>query len=279
LGVNATISTIMGLTLTIAIGGADMPVVITVLNSYSGWALCAEGFMLNNNLMTVVGAMIGSSGAILSYIMCKAMNRSLPNVILGGYGTSSTGTGKPMEITGTHTETNVEQTVEMMQNSKNIIIVPGYGLCVAKAQYPIAELVSMLQKKGKNVRFGIHPVAGRMPGQLNVLLAEAGVPYDIVLEMDEINEDFAETDLVMVIGANDTVNSAAEEDPNSIIAGMPVLRVWKSNQVVVMKRSLGVGYAAVDNPIFFKPNTAMLLGDAKKTCDALLGKLKESYED
>ncbi|KAB7497775.1 NAD(P) transhydrogenase, mitochondrial [Armadillidium nasatum] len=278
LGVNATISTIMGLTLTVAIGGADMPVVITVLNSYSGWALCAEGFMLNNNLMTVVGALIGSSGAILSYIMCKAMNRSLPNVILGGYGTSSTGTGKPMEITGTHTETNVEQTVEMMKNSKNIIIVPGYGLCVAKAQYPIAELVSLLQSKGKNVRFGIHPVAGRMPGQLNVLLAEAGVPYDIVLEMDEINDDFPETDLVMVIGANDTVNSAAEEDPNSIIAGMPVLRVWTSNQVVVMKRSLGVGYAAVDNPIFFKPNSAMLLGDAKKTCDALLNKLKESYE-
>ncbi|KAK7073719.1 hypothetical protein SK128_014375 [Halocaridina rubra] len=278
LGATTTMSTIMGVTLTMAIGGADMPVVITVLNSYSGWALCAEGFMLNNNLMTVVGALIGSSGAILSYIMCKAMNRSLPNVILGGFGTSSTGTGKPMEITGTHTETNVEQTVEMMANAKNIIIVPGYGLCVAKAQYPIAEMVDLLKKKGKNVRFGIHPVAGRMPGQLNVLLAEAGVPYDIVLEMDEINDDFPETDLVLVIGANDTVNSAAEDDPNSIIAGMPVLRVWVSNQVIVMKRSLGVGYAAVDNPIFFKQNTNMLLGDAKKTCDALLTRLKEHYE-
>uniref|UniRef100_A0A6A7FPX7 NAD(P) transhydrogenase, mitochondrial n=1 Tax=Hirondellea gigas TaxID=1518452 RepID=A0A6A7FPX7_9CRUS len=279
LGATTAISTTMGLTLTMAIGGADMPVVITVLNSYSGWALCAEGFMLNNNLMTVVGALIGSSGAILSYIMCKAMNRSLPNVILGGYGTSSTAGGKAMEIVGEHTETTVDQTVEMLTNAKNIIIVPGYGLCVAKAQYPIAELVDLLRKKGKNIRFGIHPVAGRMPGQLNVLLAEAGVPYDIVLEMDELNEDFPSTDLTLVIGANDTVNSAAEEDPNSIIAGMPVLRVWNSEQVVVMKRSLGVGYAAVDNPIFFKPNTAMLLGDAKKTCDALLGKLKTHYDE
>jgi len=278
LGTTTALSTIMGVTLTAAIGGADMPVVITVLNSYSGWALCAEGFMLNNNLMTIVGALIGSSGAILSYIMCKAMNRSLPNVILGGYGTSSTAGGKPMEITGTHTEVNVDGTVEMIANSKNIIITPGYGLCVAKAQYPIAEMVSLLRSKGKSVRFGIHPVAGRMPGQLNVLLAEAGEPYDVVLEMEEINDDFKETDLVLVIGANDTVNSAAEEDPNSIIAGMPVLKVWLSQQVVVMKRSLGVGYAAVDNPIFYKPNTAMLLGDAKKTCDALLTKIKTHYE-
>lgn len=277
LGATTALSTIMGVTLTAAIGGADMPVVITVLNSYSGWALCAEGFMLNNNLMTIVGALIGSSGAILSYIMCKAMNRSLINVIMGGFGTSSTGTGKPKEITGTHTEVNVDGAMEHILNAKNIIITPGYGLCVAKAQYPIAELVDMLKKKGKKVRFGIHPVAGRMPGQLNVLLAEAGVPYDDVLEMDEINDDFPETDLVLVIGANDTVNSAAEDDPNSIIAGMPVLRVWKANQVIVMKRSLGVGYAAVDNPIFYNPNTAMLLGDAKKTCDALLSKLKEEY--
>ncbi|XP_055678422.1 NAD(P) transhydrogenase, mitochondrial-like [Lutzomyia longipalpis] len=275
LGATSLMSTAMGVTLTAAIGGADMPVVITVLNSYSGWALCAEGFMLNNNLMTIVGALIGSSGAILSYIMCKAMNRSLPNVILGGYGTSSTGGGKAMEITGTHTEVNVDGCVEMIRNAKNIIITPGYGLCVAKAQYPIAEMVNILKSRGKKVRFGIHPVAGRMPGQLNVLLAEAGVPYDDVLEMDEINDDFSETDLVLVIGANDTVNSAAEDDPNSIIAGMPVLRVWKSDQVVVMKRSLGVGYAAVDNPIFYKPNTSMLLGDAKKTCDALLAKIKE----
>jgi len=278
LGATTALSTIMGVTLTAAIGGADMPVVITVLNSYSGWALCAEGFMLNNNLMTIVGALIGSSGAILSYIMCKAMNRSLPNVILGGFGTDSSAGGKPMAITGTHTETNVDGTVEMITNAKNIIITPGYGLCVAKAQYPVAEMVSLLKSKGKNVRFGIHPVAGRMPGQLNVLLAEAGVPYDVVLEMEEINDDFKETDLVLVVGANDTVNSAAEEDPNSIIAGMPVLKVWLAQQVVVMKRSMGVGYAAVDNPIFFKPNTSMLLGDAKKTCDALLTKIKEHYE-
>ncbi|KAI4879671.1 hypothetical protein NFI96_032000, partial [Prochilodus magdalenae] len=292
LGSVSALSAVMGVTLTAAIGGADMPVVITVLNSYSGWALCAEGFLLNNNLLTIVGALIGSSGAILSYIMCvvrpqpphlslwlipweTAMNRSLANVILGGYGTSSTGTGKPMEITGTHTEVNVEQSVEMIKEAQNIIIVPGYGLCAAKAQYPIADLVKSLTDQGKNVRFGIHPVAGRMPGQLNVLLAEAGVPYDVVLEMDEINEDFPETDLVLVIGANDTVNSAAQEDPNSIIAGMPVLEVWKSKQVIVMKRSLGVGYAAVDNPIFYKPNTAMLLGDAKKTCDALSAKVRE----
>uniref|UniRef100_A0A674AKZ2 proton-translocating NAD(P)(+) transhydrogenase n=1 Tax=Salmo trutta TaxID=8032 RepID=A0A674AKZ2_SALTR len=278
LGSVSALSAVMGLTLTAAIGGADMPVVITVLNSYSGWALCAEGFLLNNNLLTIVGALIGSSGAILSYIMCVAMNRSLANVILGGYGTSSTGSGKPMEIVGTHTEVNVDQTVEMIKDAQNIIITPGYGLCAAKAQYPIAELVKMLQEQGKKVRFGIHPVAGRMPGQLNVLLAEAGVPYDIVLEMEEINEDFAETDLVLVIGANDTVNSAAMEDPNSIIAGMPVLEVWKSKQVVVMKRSLGVGYAAVDNPIFYKPNTAMLLGDAKKTCDALQAKVREASQ-
>ena len=278
LGTTAALSSVMGVTLTMAIGGADMPVVITVLNSYSGWALCAEGFMLNNNLMTIVGALIGSSGAILSYIMCVAMNRSLPNVILGGFGTSSTGGGKAMEITGTHTEWKVDDTVQAMVDAKNIIIVPGYGLAVAKGQYPVAELVSILRKKGKNVRFGIHPVAGRMPGQLNVLLAEAGVPYDVVLEMDELNDDFPDTDLTLVIGANDTVNSAAEDDPNSIIAGMPVLRVWKSDQVVVMKRSLGVGYAAVDNPIFFNPNTAMLLGDAKKSCDGLLSKLKEHYQ-
>uniref|UniRef100_A0A8C1II27 proton-translocating NAD(P)(+) transhydrogenase n=1 Tax=Cyprinus carpio TaxID=7962 RepID=A0A8C1II27_CYPCA len=276
LGVSG-LSTVMGVTLTAAIGGADMPVVITVLNSYSGWALCAEGFLLDNNLMTIVGALIGSSGAILSYIMCVAMNRSLPNVILGGYGTTSTAGGKPMEITGTHTEVNVEQSIEMIKEANSIIITPGWGLCAAKAQYPIADMVKMLREQGKSVRFGIHPVAGRMPGQLNVLLAEAGVPYDVVLEMDEINEDFPETDLALVIGANDTVNSAAQEDPNSIIAGMPVLEVWKSKQVIVMKRTLGVGYAAVDNPIFYKPNTAMLLGDAKKTCDSLQAKIRETY--
>ncbi|CAK8685581.1 unnamed protein product [Clavelina lepadiformis] len=273
LGTTAALSTVMGFTLTAAIGGADMPVVITVLNSYSGWALCAEGFLLNNNLLTIVGALIGSSGAILSYIMCVAMNRSLMNVILGGYGTSSTGTGKPMEITGTHTEVNADEATQIILDAENIIIVPGYGLCAANAQYPVADMVNKLTSAGKNVRFGIHPVAGRMPGQLNVLLAEAGVPYDVVLEMDEINEDFPETDLVLVVGANDTVNSAAQEDPNSIIAGMPVLEVWKSKQVIVMKRSLGVGYAAVDNPVFYKPNTSMLLGDALKTCNALQANL------
>lgn len=208
----------------------------------------------------------------------QAMNRSLANVILGGYGTTSTAGGKPMEISGTHTEINLDNAIDMIREANSIIITPGYGLCAAKAQYPIADLVKMLSEQGKKVRFGIHPVAGRMPGQLNVLLAEAGVPYDIVLEMDEINHDFPDTDLVLVIGANDTVNSAAQEDPNSIIAGMPVLEVWKSKQVIVMKRSLGVGYAAVDNPIFYKPNTAMLLGDAKKTCDALQAKVRESYQ-
>merc|ERR1711899_103212 len=278
LGTTAALSSVIGVTLTMAIGGADMPVVITVLNSYSGWALCAEGFMLNNNLMTVVGSLIGASGAILSYIMCVAMNRSLPNVILGGFGTSSTGTGEAMAITGTATVWEVDETVKAIADARNIVIVPGYGLAVAKGQYPVAEMVSLLRKKGKDVRFGIHPVAGRMPGQLNVLLAEAGVPYDVVLEMDEINDDFEETDLVLVIGANDTVNSAAEDDPNSIIAGMPVLRVWKSAQSVVMKRSLGVGYAAVDNPIFFNENNAMLLGDAKKSCDGLLAGLKAHYK-
>merc|ERR1719438_668065 len=278
LGTTATLSGVMGVTLTMAIGGADMPVVITVLNSYSGWALCAEGFMLNNNVMTVVGSLIGASGAILSYIMCVAMNRSLPNVILGGFGTSSTGGGAAKEITGTATIWDVDQTVAAMVDAKNIIIVPGYGLAVAKGQYPVAEMVALLRKKGKNVRFGIHPVAGRIPGQLNVLLAEAGVPYDVVLEMEDINDDFDDTDIVLVIGANDTVNSAAEDDPNSIIAGMPVLRVWKAGQTVVMKRSLGVGYAAVDNPIFFNQNNAMLLGDAKKSCDGLLAGLKAHYK-
>ncbi|XP_032530096.2 NAD(P) transhydrogenase, mitochondrial-like [Danaus plexippus] len=268
----AVLSGIQGLTLTSAIGGADMPVVITVLNSYSGWALCAEGFMLNNSLMTIVGALIGSSGAILSYIMCKAMNRSLPNVILGGYGVTGSGSARPEGAT--HTEMNVDSVADLVHRASSIIITPGYGLCVAKAQYPIAELVDILKGIGKKVRFAIHPVAGRMPGQLNVLLAEAGVPYDDVFEMEEINDEFPETDLVLVIGANDTVNSAAEDDPESPIAGMPVLKVWKANQVVVMKRSMGVGYAAVDNPIFYNPNTAMLLGDAKKTCDALLDRIK-----
>lgn len=271
------LSSAMGVHMTASIGGADMPVVITVLNSYSGWALCAEGFMLNNDLLTIVGALVGFSGGILSYIMCKAMNRSLSNVLFGGYGTLSSGTGERMKIEGTHSEVNVDNSVEMISNSKNIIIVPGYGLAVAKAQYAIADMVSKLKEKNINVRFGIHPVAGRMPGQLNVLLAEAGIPYDVVLEMDEINDDFPDTDLVLVIGANDTVNSAAQEDPNSIIAGMPVLEVWKAKQTIVMKRTMGTGYADVDNPVFYKDNTAMLLGDAKSTCDALLAKINEHY--
>ncbi|KFV45799.1 hypothetical protein N341_05031, partial [Tyto alba] len=274
LGSVSALSAIMGVTLTAAIGGADMPVVITVLN-----------VVRQNEQIKTIGKRTPhflffwiSSLADHKPLVFQAMNRSLANVILGGYGTTSTAGGKPMEITGTHTEINVDNAIEMIKEANNIIITPGYGLCAAKAQYPIADLVKMLREQGKNVRFGIHPVAGRMPGQLNVLLAEAGVPYDIVLEMDEINEDFPETDLVLVIGANDTVNSAAQEDPNSIIAGMPVLEVWKSKQVIVMKRSLGVGYAAVDNPIFYKPNTAMLLGDAKKTCDALQAKVRESYQ-
>ena len=227
LGTTALLSSAMGVTLTSAIGGADMPVVISILNSYSGWALAAEGFMLNNSLLTIVGTMIGSSGAILSYIMCKAMNRSLFNVILGGLATQSKDYkgGKPKEITGTHTEVDIDGTIDLIREAKNIIITPGYGLCVAQAQYPLGEMVDILLKQGKNIRFGVHPVAGRMPGQLNVLLAEAGVPYDIVLEMDEINSDFPHTDLTLVVGANDTVNSSAEEDPNSIIAGMPVLQV------------------------------------------------------
>uniref|UniRef100_A0A3B5B7Y1 NAD(P) transhydrogenase, mitochondrial n=1 Tax=Stegastes partitus TaxID=144197 RepID=A0A3B5B7Y1_9TELE len=235
-------------------------------------------FMLSSSYGTGMGCLLGVSG--LSTVMVSseaAMNRSLPNVILGGYGTTSTAGGKPMEIVGTHTEVNVDQTIDIIKEANNIIITPGWGLCAAKAQYPIADMVKMLTEQGKAVRFGIHPVAGRMPGQLNVLLAEAGVPYDVVLEMDEINDDFPETDLTLVIGANDTVNSAAQEDPNSIIAGMPVLEVWKSKQVIVMKRTLGVGYAAVDNPIFYKPNTSMLLGDAKKTCDSLQAKIRETY--
>lgn len=263
---------VMGAHMTASIGGADMPVVITLLNSYSGYALCAEGFMLGNDLLTGVGALIGSSGAILSYIMCKAMNRSLANVILGGYGTSG---GAAMKVEGTHQETDIASAVESLTMAKNVIIVPGYGLAVASAQYAIADLVKTLRSKGVDVRFGIHPVAGRMPGQLNVLLAEAGVPYDVVFEMEEINPDFDNCDVALVIGANDTVNSAAIEDPNSVIAGMPVLEVWKSKQVIFVKRTMGTGYAGADNPVFYKPNTFMLLGDAKKVSDGLKVKVAE----
>jgi len=263
----------LGAHTTVSIGGADMPVVITVLNSYSGWALCAEGFILNNDLLTISGALIGSSGAILSYIMCVAMNRSITNVLFGGWG--DTVKGPQQEIVGEAKEISLEGTAEALANAKEVVVVPGYGMAVAKAQYAIADIVNKLKENGTNVRFAIHPVAGRMPGQMNVLLAEAGVPYDVVLELDEINEDFGDVDVSIVLGANDTVNSAAEDDPNSPIAGMPVLRVWHGKQTIVMKRSLGVGYAAVDNPLFYKENTDMLLGDAKKTCDALNSTLGE----
>jgi len=271
-----TTSGLLGWHMTASIGGADMPVVITVLNSYSGWALCAEGFMLDMPLLTTVGALIGCSGAALTKVMCNAMNRDILSVILGGYGTKSTGKkGEAMVFEGEATTTNVDDVVNLLIEAESVIIVPGYGLAVAKGQYPLKEMVDSLQKLGKKVRFGIHPVAGRMPGQLNVLLAEAGVPYDIVEELEEINDDFDKTDVSLVIGANDTVNSAAEDDPNSEIAGMPVLKVWNSKQVIVMKRSLAAGYAGVDNPVFLKDNTDMLLGDAKDTCEKLAAGIKE----
>ena len=274
LGGSLTTSGILGWHMTASIGGADMPVVITVLNSYSGWALCAEGFMLDMPLLTTVGALIGCSGAALTKIMCDAMNRDILSVILGGYGTKATGGGEAMKFEGEATTTTVDDVVSLLKESQSVIIVPGYGLAVAKGQYPLKDMVDSLLAAGKKVRFGIHPVAGRMPGQLNVLLAEAGVPYDIVEELEEINDDFDETDAVLVIGANDTVNSAAEDDPNSEIAGMPVLRVWNAKQVIVMKRSLAAGYAGVENPVFLKDNTDMLLGDAKDTCEKLAAGVK-----
>ena len=261
-----------------SIGGADMPVVITVLNSYSGWALCAEGFMLDMPVMTIVGSLIGCSGAALTKIMCDAMNRDILSVITGGFGTKASGGGEAMVFEGEPVMTDIDAVTDMLKDAKKIIIVPGYGLAVAKAQYPLKDLVDTLTKQGKDVKFAIHPVAGRMPGQLNVLLAEAGVPYDIVEEMEEINDDFDNTDLTLVIGANDTVNSAAEDDPNSEIAGMPVLRVWNSEQVIVMKRSMAAGYAGVENPVFLKDNTNMLLGDAKDTCDMLATRIRDHYK-
>lgn len=252
-----------------SIGGADMPVVVSMLNSYSGWAAAAAGFMLNNDLLIVTGALVGSSGAILSYIMCKAMNRSFISVIAGGFGTDTSSSGESEEV-GEHQEIDASGTAELLKNSNTVIITPGYGMAVAQAQYPVAEITEKLRARGVKVRFGIHPVAGRLPGHMNVLLAEARVPYDIVLEMDEINDDFSETDTVLVIGANDTVNPAAQEDPHSPIAGMPVLEVWKAQNVVVFKRSMNTGYAGVQNPLFFKENTQMLFGDAKATVDAIL---------
>ncbi|MPW36490.1 Re/Si-specific NAD(P)(+) transhydrogenase subunit beta [Vibrio sp. B1Z05] len=254
-----------GYHLVASIGGADMPVVVSMLNSYSGWAAAAAGFMLANDLLIVTGALVGSSGAILSYIMCKAMNRSFISVIAGGFGQEvAVSTGD--EEQGEHRESSAEEVAEMLKNSKSVIITPGYGMAVAQAQYPVHEITEKLRAQGIDVRFGIHPVAGRLPGHMNVLLAEAKVPYDIVLEMDEINDDFPETDTVLVIGANDTVNPAALDDPTSPIAGMPVLEVWNAQNVVVFKRSMNTGYAGVQNPLFFKENSSMLFGDAKESC-------------
>ncbi len=253
-----------------SIGGADMPVVVSMLNSYSGWAAAAAGFMLSNDLLIVTGALVGSSGAILSYIMCKAMNRSFISVIAGGFGTDGSSSSSSSDEVGEYREMSPEDVADLLKNSSSVIITPGYGMAVAQAQYPVAEITQKLRDKGINVRFGIHPVAGRLPGHMNVLLAEAKVPYDIVLEMDEINEDFTDTDTVLVIGANDTVNPAAMEDPGSPIAGMPVLEVWKAQNVVVFKRSMNTGYAGVQNPLFFKENSHMCFGDAKATVEAIL---------
>lgn len=266
LGMGASMAGMLGLHMTASIGGADMPVVITLLNSYSGWALCAEGFILDQPLLTIVGALIGSSGAFLTKIMCDGMNRSLPAVIMGGFGTDA---GAVQSIEGrVHTELDVSGTVEALNDSQSVVIVPGYGLAVAQAQGAVASFANQLRKAGKDVKFAVHPVAGRMPGQLNVLLAEAGVPYDMVVEMEEVNPDLPETDMVLVIGANDTVNSASN-DPNSAIAGMPVIEAWKAKHVVIMKRSMASGYAGVDNPVFYNDNTDMLLGDAKASCEAI----------
>ena len=258
----------LGLHLVASIGGGDMPVVVSMLNSYSGWAAAASGFLLNNDLLIVTGALVGSSGAYLSYIMCKAMNRSFISVIAGGFGIEApSGDAKDY---GEHRELDAESAADLLASASSVVITPGYGMAVAQAQYPVAELTARLRAKGIEVRFGIHPVAGRLPGHMNVLLAEAKVPYDIVLEMDEINEDFPETDVVLVIGANDTVNPAALDEPGSPIAGMPVLEVWNAKTVIVFKRSMATGYAGVQNPLFFKENSQMLFGDAKDKVDEIV---------
>ncbi|WEV63691.1 Re/Si-specific NAD(P)(+) transhydrogenase subunit beta [Bifidobacterium sp. ESL0732] len=269
LAIMTVLALLLGLHMVAAIGGGDMPVVISMLNSYSGWAAAASGFMLDNNLLIITGSLVGASGAILSYLMCKAMNRKFMSVILGGFGEKPTKSGDAKEITGEVHETTASDVAEMLKNANSVIIAPGYGMAVAKAQQAVAGLVEKLRAQGVEVRFAVHPVAGRLPGHMNVLLAEAKVPYDIVMEMDEINDDFANTDVVLVIGANDTVNPAAAEDPNSPIAGMPVLRVWEAKQVVVLKRSMGTGYAGVQNPLFFNDNTSMLFGDAKASVEAI----------
>ena len=261
------IAFIIGAHLVLAIGGADMPVVVSMLNSYSGWAAAATGFMLGNDLLIVTGALVGSSGAILSYIMCKAMNRNFLSVILGGWGDT---TGPAMDIDGEMIPIDIESVASALNDANRIVIVPGYGMAVAQAQSAVSELTSRLRAKKKEVRFGIHPVAGRLPGHMNVLLAEAKVPYDIVLEMDEINSDFPDIDVVMILGANDIVNPAAQEDPNSPIAGMPVLEVWKAKQVFISKRGQGRGYSGIENPLFFKENSRMVYGDAKKSLDSIL---------
>ena len=262
------IALLLGWHLVASIGGGDMPVVISMLNSYSGWAAAAAGFMLNNDLLIVVGALVGSSGAILSYIMCRAMGRSFISVIAGGFGGAPVSTEQ--KDYGDFRETNAADVAELLKDASSVVITPGYGMAVAQAQYPVAELTARLRKRGINVRFGIHPVAGRLPGHMNVLLAEAKVPYDIVLEMDEINEDLPSTDVVLVIGANDTVNPSAEDDPSSPIAGMPVIQVWKAKEVIIFKRSMAPGYAGVQNPLFFKENSAMLFGDAKERVEDIL---------
>jgi H+-translocating NAD(P) transhydrogenase subunit beta len=275
--VMTVIALLFGIHMVAAIGGADMPVVVSMLNSYSGWAAAATGFMLSNDLLIVVGALVGSSGAILSYIMCRAMNRNFISVIAGGFGGGApapAAKGEAAQPQGEVVPVSAAETAEMLREAKSVIIVPGYGMAVAQAQHTVYEITKLLRGKGVNVRFAIHPVAGRMPGHMNVLLAEAKVPYDIVMEMDEINEDFPEADVSMVIGANDIVNPAAQDDPGSPIAGMPVLEVWKARTSIVMKRSMASGYAGVDNPLFYKENNRMLFGDAKKMLDEVLGALR-----